>query len=548
MAISPATHSDSPDSPDPTDSASAERYTVPELAWVFACFIGGALLRALNLAARPLWDDELTTIITARRPFWEGLYTGQDPQPPLHQWLVRLLMQIKGDPMLSEPMLRLPACAFGIGTILAIWWAARHFVGRTGAAIAVLLVAVNPVLIYHARDARPYSLYAFFAVLSITFFYRLVRRGGAGNVIGYAVTTAGMFFSHYYAMFIVAAQVAFFVIDFMLQGDSRRRFKTVMIGFVTAFILSAPPLILFAQLLMRGMGGAWWISVPSPIEGIDALGQLLGVSSVGVLCLIPLVSAVWLSRSVFDDRDADIRLASWSKWWNHRRHALYLASFVGTVVFLPIAFSIVMGKGAWVARYSIPVIAPMLILGLLYLRRVGPTAVGIVVLLMFALMAPKAIRQPRLTGDFKEEPGLRHAVAKLNEIAKPKQGDTIVIPDWPFADDYQNPMELGMRYYKFDMPITHVNIHELDAYLYGFDPAKSKITKERYEAIKDDPDRFLPEGRTYLLCFRTTLYSFEKLMQEQGRAYKTIRYGDYEDGRHPMYTLVIIPPRGEALR
>lgn len=517
-----------------------------ELVWVLGCFLGGAVLRAANLAARPLWDDELTTIITANRSFWDGLYTGQDPQPPLHQWLVRLIMGIKEETMLSEPMLRLPACAFGIGVILTTWWAARHFVGRLGAAIVILLVAVNPILVHHARDARPYSLYIFFAVLSMTFFYRLVRQGGKGNVIGYAIATGGMFFSHYYAMFFVAAQIAYFVIDFSFGGESKRRFKIVMIGFFAALALSWPGIALFARLFFAGMGGTWWISVPGPIDGIDAMGELLGVASVSVLCLIPLVSAIWRSRTPFDEPGTDVRHASWQQWWHQRRPALYLTLCVGFVIFVPIAGSIVLGMGGWVARYSIPVFAPVLFLGVLYLHRVGPTALGIVVIAMFALTAPKAIRQPCLTGKFKEEAGARHAIATLNASLQP--GDTVVLPNWPFSDDYKNTTKLACDYYGYDGPITYVSIHELDAYLYGFKDEKSKITRERYEKIKDNPDLFLPPGRTFLLCFRTTVNQFKELMRRQGRAYKTQQFGLYDSGPHAMYTLVTVSPRGATIR
>jgi len=76
-----------PLSPQPED----EPIGLVEWLWLAGCTLLGAAFRAANLAARPLWDDELTTLITIRRPIADGLISPQDPQPPLYQLLLRAM-------------------------------------------------------------------------------------------------------------------------------------------------------------------------------------------------------------------------------------------------------------------------------------------------------------------------------------------------------------------------------------------------------------------------------------------------------------------------
>jgi len=76
-----------PLSPQPED----EPIGLFEWLWLAGCTLLGAAFRAVNLAGRPLWDDELTTLITIRRPIADGLISPQDPQPPLYQLLLRAM-------------------------------------------------------------------------------------------------------------------------------------------------------------------------------------------------------------------------------------------------------------------------------------------------------------------------------------------------------------------------------------------------------------------------------------------------------------------------
>ena len=607
------------DSPDdavvhPPPELLAPRVSAAEWIWLAMCVAIGTFFRAWHLSARPLWADELTTLITARRSLGDSLKTAQDPQPPLHQMLVRLLMGGNDSP--GESVLRAPACAFGIATIAAVWWCARHFVGRLGAGLAAILIACNPWLVHHARDARPYALFVFFAALSITFFYRMVKARGLLNAAGYAISTAGMFFSHYYAMFFVAGQVGYALLDLLFAGPMRRNWKTVILGGALGALGAAPILYMFARLLTGGMKGSWWIAEPSGvIEGVDTLGDLLGLRSLGVLCLIPLIGAFWLPgvppivKKLFGGRSlrpplpsggrAGVRgeshdvnavsdparahepepqenssaptltpalslrgrggrnalspshplthspthplthspthLAFWRHWWLTREPVIYLALLVLCGLFLPLIGSILVKPG-WIMRYSLPAVVPMLILALAYLRSTGPVVAVMVLGLLLPYSAYKSFNKA------KGDAGLREAVQVVQKYREP--GDVVMLPDWPFAEDYINPDAVGVKYYGFiDAQMNELKfvlVDELDAVIYR---KSRKLTQAQVDAILFRADDLLPRPRTWAICFHSTSKVVREFLTKRGRTFEAFEFGLYDDGRTPMYTLIRIDPR-----
>ena len=541
-----------------------ERTTIGEWVWLLLCTAIGGFFRIVNLAGRPLWADELTTVITARRPLAESFTTSQDPQPPMYQLLVRLFSGGKlpaEDAALSETVMRMPAALFGIAIIPAVWWCARTFVGRVGAGVATLLIALNPLLIHHSRDARPYVLFVFFAVLSITFFYRLCKQGGKLNLAGYVIATVGLFLSHYYAMFIVAAQVVYAAADFLFGGPVRRRRWQVLSAFVLAGLGAAPILYLFVRLLTGGMKGSWWIGEPTGlIDSVDALGDLLGLRAFGVLCVIPLIAAFWLPGAPPILKRLGARLVKeggtskeskpspqpsprgrggsstssvsyWSSWWFGKERAIFLALVIGFALFFPVFVSLVYKPG-WVLRYSLPVVVPMVILGLMYVRACGPMVSAMVLVVLLGMTAPKAMKYRH------GEPGLREAVMEM--MNRKGVQESVVLVDWAFTDDFKLPEAVGVRMYGYTDPVQTVKVKELDAYVYR---TPKDVGKARFDEIMANPDALLPREGSWIVCFRTTATAVREFLIRRQRMFNASTYGMYDDGRMPMYTLFHVAPR-----
>ncbi len=445
-------------------------------------------------------------ITATERGLWESFFTQQDPQPPLYQLLLRFLMLFTSDQP-AEWIVRGPALVGGVLCVMAAWWFARVLFSPFIAALTALGIAINPLMVYYAREARPYSLFTLAAALSMTFFYRVMKSGQRRDLIGYAVVTAVMCHLHYYAVFCIAAQVVFLIMDIVLSGSSRSRLKPVFMGFGAAAVLSLPAISLFLRLLSQGMPGAWWIAKPSPIEAPDTLGDLLGLRAVGVVCLIPLVSAFWLSRTPYDwsadgsdgaARDPGVGLDE--GWWARRRAVIYAALWVGFGLFVPIAGSILYKPG-FVMRYALPVTIPMLAMGLVYAYRLNRTVFILTVVALFGYTLPKAVSQTR------PQPGMRELVATLH--AQAKVTDRIRVADWKFSDDYINPEVYGMRYYGYEGSADLIPVKEFEDWLRS----------------PDEKARVLPAGRTFMICFGSTVNPVRDYLSRRGRAFEIREFG-----------------------
>ena len=68
------------------------------------------------------------------------------------------------------------------------------------------MIACGPFSVYYGIEARPYAMMAFFVVLSTLALVRAVRGEGRWWWVVYALAAAGTAYSHYTAVFVLAAQ------------------------------------------------------------------------------------------------------------------------------------------------------------------------------------------------------------------------------------------------------------------------------------------------------------------------------------------------------
>ncbi len=514
-----------PSSNPPAPLSSGPRPGIGEWLWL-ALWLGiGGLLRVWNVAGRPLWTDEFTTLITLRRDLRESFFNFQDPQPPLYQLLLRPFIDVSGtvpgSP--SELILRAPALVAGILAIVAAWWFARSVAGRGTAIIVVMLVAVNPWLIAQAREARPYSLFLLTATLATIAFYRLLQRGGWVNIVAAAVALALLWNSHYYAMFYLAGIIVFAVLDAAWGGPARRRLLPLTVAVALGIVLAALPLIMFAWMLKSGMPGAWWIGRPNPIAAFETLGDLLGLQALGVLCVIPLGAALWpgptaldvdaSTRSTPDDPSICDHLGTLGISWQRRRGAVFCTLIVIFGLFVPVVISIILKPG-FVPRYAVPVVVPLLTAGVAYLMVRNRVVLLLLVLLLLAFTIPKAIEETR------PRPGLRDIAAVLQQRTAP--GDRVLVADWSFSTDYINPEIVGLEYHGLrDRQLTPLPV--------------AAIERKPREAHLE----LIPDGRLTLVAFGGTVNKLQEHLIYHGRRYRIESFGDKPRTVH----LLTIEPR-----
>ncbi len=186
--------------------------TVP-LTWLALALILllAAVLRLWDLEGPALWWDEgLNAYLCklAPAPLLRMSNAVLDSNPPTYRLLLGVWMRLAGDGALQ---LRLPSVLIGLCTVLAAFAWGRWQGGVGAGLIAALLMALNPMAIYRQREAKAYPLVALFAALSCYLWLRYVltrERPDWRAWALYTLCTALAIGSHWYALFLCAAQGA----------------------------------------------------------------------------------------------------------------------------------------------------------------------------------------------------------------------------------------------------------------------------------------------------------------------------------------------------
>ncbi len=254
-----------------------------------AVTLGGFALRIVRLDFQPLWWDEGYSMFFATRDFGAMLErTAIDIHPPLYYALLQLWMTFAGK---SEIAVRLLSVAIGVAAIPLIYALARKlFAEPRVALIAALLLALSPLHIYYSQEVRMYGLVTLLGLASVCLFVQLLemppgKPKTAVVVAAYIGITAAALYTQYYAAFIVAFEILFFVVLFVRRSPlAPRRSFVHWLGAWLAIAALYLPWIVYA-------GGKLYVYVASkvaiekypPLDPLAFLAQHFAAFSIGHL-------------------------------------------------------------------------------------------------------------------------------------------------------------------------------------------------------------------------------------------------------------------------
>lgn len=194
----------------------------------------GTLLRFYNLGVKPLWYDEASTYLFSKASLME-VFKNKGLLLPNHigQWLFLhpLLLFSK-----TEWVLRFPSALFGVLSIPLSYFLFKKIFERDIALLTTIIIAFHPTLIWHSQDARVYSLWLFFSLLSV---FLLIN--SSSNYL-WVLISSFLMYLHLYSLFLVIFQ--FFYLKLVKQKLTR--------PLILFFVLSLPSFILaIIQILTR---------------------------------------------------------------------------------------------------------------------------------------------------------------------------------------------------------------------------------------------------------------------------------------------------------
>jgi mannosyltransferase len=174
--------------------------------WLLAAITVGALiLRCVHLGA-DLWLDEITPIFDYRQmPVLHIVTTYiSSNNHLLNTLLMKLVLALFGE---QEWALRLPALLFGVATIPAIYWVSRFALSKRASLCVATVVAVSYHHIFFSQNARGYTAYLFFSVLSSGLLVKGLQEDRARDWVLYGLTTFLNFASLLDSIFVFASHV-----------------------------------------------------------------------------------------------------------------------------------------------------------------------------------------------------------------------------------------------------------------------------------------------------------------------------------------------------
>lgn len=203
----------------------------------------GFLLRGINLN-QSLWLDEATQVILSSTSVKNIiLQRGADFHPPLSYILLHFWMYFGT----GEIWLRLLSVIFGVLTIYVTYLIAKNLFNKNIGIVSAFLFSIAPYHIYYSQEVRMYAEVAFFATVSVYFFYELIKKDSLKNYSGYILASLALIYIHYEGIFLLVAQLSFLMI---LRKDQLVKFLKAL---SLIFLLYLPWLPqLFAQLKLGG--------------------------------------------------------------------------------------------------------------------------------------------------------------------------------------------------------------------------------------------------------------------------------------------------------
>jgi mannosyltransferase len=177
-----------------------------------------AVLRFSTLDVQSFSPDEGVTVALLRDDFRGMLSTipHTESTPPLYYVLAWVWTRAFGD---GEVGLRSLSALLGTVTVPVVYAAARQLASARVGLVAAALTAVSPFLVWYSQEGRAYALLILLAATSLLLMAR-VRAEGAEErrtLALWALSCALALATHYYAVFLVAAEAA------LLAAPVRRR-------------------------------------------------------------------------------------------------------------------------------------------------------------------------------------------------------------------------------------------------------------------------------------------------------------------------------------
>jgi uncharacterized membrane protein len=213
--------------------------------WVIiAVILLAASIRLPNLSVQSIAFDESFSLVVGLAD-WSTLFgaiLSDGVHPPLFYVIHKGALALWGT---SEFGQRFLAAAFSLVSVPLVYWSGTVLFNRNVGLLGALLLALNPLHVWLAQEARMYSMLSVLAIISMIVFWQAIRIGRRRYWVALAVVNSMIFLIHYFGFLIPTVQFLFIVATF------RHNYRYLRPWTLTQIIACLPLLPWLAATVMR---------------------------------------------------------------------------------------------------------------------------------------------------------------------------------------------------------------------------------------------------------------------------------------------------------
>ena len=192
------------------------------------------LIRLFPSKALSIWYDESFSIILAKKDLGNLLEIAKaDVHPPLYYIMLHFWLKIVMFP-------RLFSVLFSIASIIITYVIAKKVFDESIALLTSFFLSISPTSVHYSSEIRMYTLLLFFSLIATYFLLRFILNKKVLNAIFYVFFSVCAFYTHYYALFLIIAQLIYLISVNVLHDNFLKRLKVALLLGCSVLILYIP--------------------------------------------------------------------------------------------------------------------------------------------------------------------------------------------------------------------------------------------------------------------------------------------------------------------
>jgi 4-amino-4-deoxy-L-arabinose transferase-like glycosyltransferase len=274
----------------------------------------GLLLRLFQLGEWSFWHDEALTVLLAQKPMAQLIaITAADVHPPLYFLLVKGFLLVGQ----NEFIVRLLSALCGAGTVFVLYLLGRDLFEEQVGLVGALIMAISPLQLFYAQEARMYTLLLLLIIFSSWCFVRALRYD---RRLWWVLFVVGITLASYtaYFTFPVVAAMGLYV---LLVDKRRERVLHFLFALGVVVLLYLPWLSVFL-VQTRAILDSYWIARPHPLTLFTTLSAFfIGVTLSPFWIAVSLSVTLLLIFIVFSNvyhalkKGVDVQPLIWLLLW-----------------------------------------------------------------------------------------------------------------------------------------------------------------------------------------------------------------------------------------